>query len=75
MGDMFYMVGGVKIICCYGFFVSDEEVEEIVNYFKFFGELEYVGGVVDGFVEEKVDNIDVVFGFGGNINGEDVFYD
>merc|ERR1711965_176722 len=32
MGDMLYMAGGSKIIRCHGPFVSDEEVEEIVNH-------------------------------------------
>lgn len=77
MGDMFYMVGGFKIICVYGLFVSDEEVEEIVNYFKVYGLFEYVGGVVDGLVDDKEVDIDVVLGLsiGGNIDMEDVFYD
>ncbi|MEE4187917.1 MAG: DNA translocase FtsK, partial [Roseobacter sp.] len=38
MGDMLYMAGGAKITRCHGPFVSDEEVEEIVNHLKAFGE-------------------------------------
>ncbi len=34
MGDMLYMAGGSKIMRCHGPFVSDEEVEEIVNHLK-----------------------------------------
>ncbi|MCI5040216.1 MAG: cell division protein FtsK, partial [Donghicola eburneus] len=75
MGDMLYMAGGAKITRCHGPFVSDEEVEEIVNHLKSFGEPEYVGGVVDGPAEEKADNIDAVLGLGGNTNGEDALYD
>ncbi len=75
MGDMLYMAGGAKITRCHGPFVSDEEVEEIVNHLKSFGEPEYVGGVVDGPKEDKADNIDAVLGLGGNTNGEDALYD
>ncbi|MGH1464648.1 MAG: DNA translocase FtsK 4TM domain-containing protein [Cognatishimia sp.] len=75
MGDMLYMAGGSKITRCHGPFVSDEEVEEIVNHLKSFGEPEYVGGVVDGPKEDKADNIDAVLGLGGNTNGEDALYD
>ncbi|MGR3838094.1 MAG: DNA translocase FtsK [Cognatishimia sp.] len=75
MGDMLYMAGGAKITRCHGPFVSDEEVEEIVNHLKSFGEPEYVGGVVDGPADEKADNIDQVLGLGGNTNGEDALYD
>ena len=37
MGDMLYMAGGAKITRCHGPFVSDEEVEEIVNHLKAYG--------------------------------------
>ena len=77
MGDMLYMAGGSKIIRCHGPFVSDEEVEEVVNHLKQFGPADYVGGVVEGPPEEKADNIDAVLGLntGGNTNGEDALYD
>ena len=75
MGDMLYMAGGAKIIRCHGPFVSDEEVEEIVNHLKAFGPPDYVGGVVEGPDEEKSDNIDAVLGLGGNTDGEDALYD
>jgi len=75
MGDMLYMAGGAKITRCHGPFVSDEEVEEIVNHLKSFGPPEYIGGVVDGPADEKADNIDAVLGLGGNTNGEDALYD
>ncbi len=77
MGDMLYMAGGAKITRCHGPFVSDEEVEEIVNHLKAFGPPDYVGGVVEGPAEEKADNIDAVLGLntGGNTGGEDALYD
>ena len=77
MGDMLYMAGGAKITRCHGPFVSDEEVEEIVNHLKAFGPPDYVGGVVEGPDEEKADGIDAVLGLntGGNTGGEDALYD
>ncbi|MDO6585374.1 DNA translocase FtsK 4TM domain-containing protein [Salipiger sp. 1_MG-2023] len=77
MGDMLYMAGGAKITRCHGPFVSDEEVEEVVNHLKAFGPPEYVGGVVQGPDDEKADNIDAVLGLntGGNTGGEDALYD
>ncbi|MGV6811488.1 MAG: DNA translocase FtsK 4TM domain-containing protein [Brevirhabdus sp.] len=75
MGDMLYMAGGAKITRVHGPFVSDEEVEEIVNYLKSYGPPEYVGGVVDGPDEDKESDIDLVLGLGGNTDGEDALYD
>ena len=75
MGDMLYMAGGSKITRCHGPFVSDEEVEEIVNHLKAFGPPEYKSGVVDGPTDDKVDAIDQVLGLGGNTEGEDAIYD
>ncbi|MEO0372077.1 MAG: DNA translocase FtsK, partial [Pseudomonadota bacterium] len=75
MGDMLYMAGGGKITRCHGPFVSDEEVEEVVNHLKAYGPPEYVGGVQDGPEEDKASNIDAVLGLGGNTDGEDALYD
>jgi S-DNA-T family DNA segregation ATPase FtsK/SpoIIIE len=75
MGDMLYMAGGSKITRCHGPFVSDEEVEEIVNHLKAFGPPEYKSGVVEGPTDDKVDGIDRVLGLGGNTDGEDAIYD
>ncbi|MEP4039317.1 DNA translocase FtsK 4TM domain-containing protein [Pseudophaeobacter sp.] len=77
MGDMLYMAGGAKITRCHGPFVSDEEVEEVVNHLKQFGPPAYMNGVVDGPDDDKADNIDAVLGLntGGNTNGEDALYD
>ena len=76
-GDMLYMAGGAKIMRCHGPFVSDEEVEEIVNHLKSFGPPEYIGGVLEGPDEDKADTIDAVLGLntGGNTDGEDALYD
>ncbi|MFV0493142.1 MAG: DNA translocase FtsK 4TM domain-containing protein [Pseudorhodobacter sp.] len=75
MGDMLYMAGGAKITRIHGPFVSDEEVEEIVNHLKSFGPPHYMSGVVEGPDDDKADDIDLVLGLGGNTEGEDALYD
>jgi len=75
MGDMLYMAGGSRLTRVHGPFVSDEEVEEIVNHLKSFGPPDYVGGVVEGPDSEKEADIDAVLGLGGNTDGEDALYD
>ncbi|WP_414898671.1 DNA translocase FtsK [Rhodovulum sp. YEN HP10] len=75
MGDMLYMAGGGRLSRVHGPFVSDEEVEEIVNYLKAFGPPDYVGGVVEGPDEDKESDIDLVLGLGGNTDSEDALYD
>ena len=75
MGDMLYMAGGGKITRCHGPFVSDEEVEEVVNNLKAYGPPEYVSHVVAGPPEDKASSIDAVLGLGGNTDGEDALYD
>ncbi len=77
MGDMLYMAGGARITRCHGPFVSDEEVEEVVNHLRAFGPPDYVSGVVQGPEDEKAGDIDAVLGLntGGNTGGEDALYD
>lgn len=75
MGDMLYLAGGAKITRCHGPFVSDEEVEEIVNHLKGFGAPDYVGGIVDGPEDDRGSDIDMVLGLGGNTDGENALYD
>ncbi len=75
MGDMLFMAGGAKITRVHGPFVSDEEVEEIVNHLKAYGEPDYVGGVQDGPDEDRGSDIDLVLGLGGNTDSEDALYD
>ena len=76
MGDMLYMAGGAKITRVHGPFVSDEEVEEIVNHLKGFGPPSYIGGVVEGPDEDAESSIDLVLGLGsGGSDLEDALYD
>ncbi|MDP4033236.1 MAG: DNA translocase FtsK 4TM domain-containing protein [Pseudorhodobacter sp.] len=74
MGDMLYMAGGAKITRIHGPFVSDEEVEEIVNHLKSYGPPEYMSGVVEGVEDDKADDIDLVLGLGGD-GSDDALYD
>jgi S-DNA-T family DNA segregation ATPase FtsK/SpoIIIE len=60
-GDMLYMAGGGRISRLHGPFVSDEEVEKIVNHLKAQGAPEYVEAVTED-PEEG-------FGEGGAIPG------
>lgn len=75
MGDMLYMAGGSRIVRVHGPFVSDEEVEEVVNHLKSFGPPDYKSGVVDGPESDREADIDAVLGLGGNTTGEDALYD
>ena len=74
MGDMLYMAGGGRITRIHGPFVSDEEVEEIVNHLKSFGPPEYLSGVVDGPDDDREADIDAVLGLGGD-DAENALYD
>ena len=75
MGDMLYMAGGGKIIRVHAPFVSDEEVEEVVNHLKAFGPPVYVNSVVEGNPTDKDNAIDQVLGLSNGSDGEDAEYD
>lgn len=75
MGDMLYMAGGGKITRIHAPFVSDEEVEDIVNHLKSYGPPVYMSSVVEGPSDEKGSDIDLVLGLGGNTDKEDALYD
>ena len=75
MGDMLYMAGGSKIMRVHGPFVSDEEVEEIVNHLKGFGPPEYMSGVVEGPSDDAESSIDLVLGLGDGSDSENALYD
>lgn len=75
MGDMLYMAGGAKITRCHGPFVSDEEVEEVVNHLKGFGPPAYVNTVLEGPSDERGSDIDQVLGLGSGSDIENALYD
>ncbi|MCL4121612.1 UNVERIFIED_CONTAM: hypothetical protein GTU68_011939 [Idotea baltica] len=66
MGDMLYMAGGGKITRIHAPFVSDEEVEVVVNHLKMQGAPEY---------DKDGTSIDEVLGLGGNTDKENAQYD
>jgi S-DNA-T family DNA segregation ATPase FtsK/SpoIIIE len=74
-GDMLYMGNGAKITRIHGPFVSDEEVEEIVNHLKSFGPPVYMSGVVEGPEDEVAGDIDMVLGLGSGEGSDDALYD
>jgi DNA segregation ATPase FtsK/SpoIIIE, S-DNA-T family len=74
MGDMLYMGNGAKITRIHGPFVSDEEVEEIVNHLKSFGPPVYMSGVIEGPEDDAASDIDMVLGLGGD-GSDDALYD
>ncbi len=75
MGDMLFMAGGGRVSRIHGPFVSDEEVEEIVNHLKSYGPPTYMSGVVEGPEEDAASDIDMVLGLGGGDGSEDALYD
>jgi len=75
MGDMLYMGNGAKITRIHGPFVSDEEVEEIVNHLKSFGPPSYMSGVVEGPEDDVASDIDLVLGLGSGDAADDTLYD
>jgi len=74
MGDMLYMAGGGKVSRIHGPFVSDEEVEDIVNHLKLQGSPVYMSGVIEGVDDEREADIDAVLGIGPD-GLDDTLYD
>ncbi|MDO5631188.1 MAG: DNA translocase FtsK [Paracoccus sp. (in: a-proteobacteria)] len=73
-GDMLYMGNGARIARIHGPFVSDEEVEEVVNHLKSFGPPSYQSGVLEGPEDDRADQIDAVLGLGTD-NSDEALYD
>lgn len=53
MGDMLYMPSGLRPIRVHGCFVTDAEVEKVVEYIKSQGEPQYVSDVTEGELNTK----------------------
>ncbi len=64
-GDMLYMQGGGRITRVHGPFVSDQEVEKVVDALKAQGEPDYLDSVTE----------DETQAFGGNTDSGDALYD
>ncbi len=69
-GDMLYMAGGGRISRLHGPFVSDSEVETIVNHLKAQGAPEYVEAVTE---EEDEEITGAMMGEGGGGSGDDLY--
>ncbi len=63
-GDMLFMAGGGRVTRVHGPFVSDQEVEEVVNCLKAQGAPEYVASVLEGPKGEQSAELDAVLGLG-----------
>ena len=72
MGDMLYMAGGSRITRVHGPFVSDEEVEEVVNHLKSFGPPQYMSNVIESADDERDAEIDAILATDGS---DDALYD
>ena len=76
MGDMLYMASNGRITRIHGPFVSDEEVEEIVNFLKSQGSPVYVSGVVSGPDSETELKLDQTLGLSPtDSDSENALYD
>ncbi|SNY90636.1 DNA segregation ATPase FtsK/SpoIIIE, S-DNA-T family [Cohaesibacter sp. ES.047] len=66
MGDMLYMAGGGRIQRVHGAFISDEEVEEIVNHLKRQGTPDYLEAVTEETDDDPVAGASSGGGGGGS---------
>ncbi len=74
MGDMLHMAGGGRIRRVHGAFVSDEEVQKVVDFLKSQGSPAYVQEVTELRDEDEdgaFDGLDI----GGNTSSGDALYD
>ncbi|QDC01348.1 DNA translocase FtsK [Mesorhizobium sp. 8] len=66
MGDMLYMAGGGRIQRVHGPFVSDDEVEKIVQHLKLQGVPEYLDAITE---DDEAEDDDAPSGKGGSGGG------
>ncbi len=71
-GDMLYMAGGGRITRVHGPFVSDQEVEKVVEFLREQGEPAYVESVTE---LEDDDGVAALPGFAGGDGGERGLYE
>ncbi|MFQ0814082.1 cell division protein FtsK [Brucella anthropi] len=74
-GDMLHMAGGGRIVRVHGPFVSDEEVEKVVNHLKEQGRPDYLATVTEDEEEEDATQEAAVFDATamGSEDGDDVY--
>jgi S-DNA-T family DNA segregation ATPase FtsK/SpoIIIE len=73
-GDLLYMQGGGRITRVHGPFVSDQEVEAVVDYLREQGEPNYLEEVTEP-LEEEEGGAMPSGAIGGNTNAEGALYD
>ncbi|MGB8603031.1 MAG: DNA translocase FtsK, partial [Rhizomicrobium sp.] len=71
MGDMLYMMAGGRIKRVHGPFVSDREVEEVVNFLKAQGHPEYLDAVTEE--PEEGEGGTSEFGSGNGTSGDELY--
>ena len=74
-GDMLYMAGGGRIRRVHGPFVSDEEVEEVVQHLKAMGQPDYVMAVTEGVDDDAQAAVDLKLGLAQPGDSDDELYD
>ena len=74
MGDMLYMAGGGRIQRVHGPFVSDEEVEKVVQHLKLQGVPEYLDAITEDEGDDE-DDAPAKKGGGGSSSGGESFED
>lgn len=74
-GDLLYMAGGGRITRVHGPFVSDQEVEAVVEYLREQGEPNYLDEVTEPPEDEEGAGVGGSMVAGGNTNGENALYD
>lgn len=75
MGDMLYMAPGGQVKRVHGPFVSDDEVEQVVNFLKSQGEPSYIAGVTEDIDFEGSEVMNAMFGSSGSSSDVDELYD
>ncbi len=73
-GDLLYMQGGGRITRVHGPFVSDQEVEAVVEYLREQGEPNYLDDVTEPMDDEEGSAVPTG-SLGGNTNAEGALYD
>ena len=74
-GDMLYMSGGGKITRVHGPFVSDEEVEQVVNHLLATGRPEYLTEIIEGPDEATAAERDQMLGLSSDGSSDNEEYD
>jgi S-DNA-T family DNA segregation ATPase FtsK/SpoIIIE len=76
MGDMLYMAPGGRLTRVHGPFVSDDEVETVVNFLKAQGTPQYLDEVTDGDgIGGDSEVMNAMFGSGDDADSVDELYD